>query len=179
MLIWYFAGGGGKNTREGLHHRSTDRPFSLLQTAGAEPGIGERSKQVRDVGPLLFPGGLVPAGASRMDTKPPPKGKVDIGVLQELSTLRLSFPYCHGSTARAALLPVSAVLSLVQGRQAGLIVCSRLGSTRDSGWLGNKAAAWPRGEPAATKPSAAIHCRCKNPAQPWEGSKATFFTTRR
>lgn len=51
--------------------------------------------------------------------------------------------------SQLSLPPASAVLSLIRRRLAGLIVCSRLGSSRNSGWLGNKAAVWPRGEPAA------------------------------
>lgn len=99
-----------------------------------------------------------------------------LGCLQGLTTLYLSLPCHRGSVARAVLLPASAVLGLVWRRRDGLIVCSCLGSARDSGWLGNKAAAWPRGEPADTKPSAAIHHRCEKLAQPGEGSRATFST---
>jgi len=143
-----------------------DRPFYLPQTAGAKPGISERSGLVRDVGPGPFPGGLVPARPTHLDTEPLARGREDVRVLQRLSTLRLSFPCHRGSVARAALLPASAMyIGLAQGRRARLIVCRHLGSGRDSGWLGNKAAAWPRGQPADTKPSTAIHCGCEKPAR--------------
>lgn len=125
LLIWHFAGG---RTHEWFHPQTRDSLFYLLVLTSALGRSG-----------MLFPGGLIPARASHLDTELPAKGRMDTEVLQGLSTLCLQL----------SLPPASAALSLVRGRLAGLIVCSRSGSSRNSGWLGNKAAVWPRGEPAA------------------------------
>lgn len=77
LLIWHFAA----RTHEWFHPQNRDSLSYLLELTSALGSSG-----------MLFPGGLIPARASHLDTELPAKGRMDSGALQGLSTLCLSFP---------------------------------------------------------------------------------------